>query len=138
MQWAKEHIEWSEDQWKQVIWSDESRISLFGSDRRKYVRRRVGEELHPECFLASAKNPTSVMVWGCMTAGGIGSLHVIDGILNGRKYINDILEAKLLPSIRDQFPNNVPLMFSRIQLPATQQKYARNGSQQGAFNYCPG
>ena len=32
IEWPKEYIKWPENQWKQVIWSDESKISLFGSD----------------------------------------------------------------------------------------------------------
>jgi len=47
VKWTKEHIKWLKNQWKQVIWSDESKISLFGSDDRKYVRRRVGD---PDCI----------------------------------------------------------------------------------------
>ncbi|CAL1295848.1 unnamed protein product [Larinioides sclopetarius] len=62
VKWAKEHIKSSENQWRQVIWSDESKISLFGSDGRKYVRRRVGEALHPDCIEATTKNPTNVMI----------------------------------------------------------------------------
>lgn len=38
------------------------------------------------------------MVWGCMSAAGVGKLHIIDGTVNGTKYIN-ILENYLLPSI---------------------------------------
>ncbi|KFM62309.1 Transposable element Tcb1 transposase, partial [Stegodyphus mimosarum] len=113
LQWAKEHINWTDDQWSQVIWSDETKISLFGSDGRKYVRRRIGEELHPDCIQATVKNPVSVMIWSCMSADGIGRLHVIDGTLNARKYIDTILEPKLLPSIRDLFPNNASFILQQ-------------------------
>ncbi|KFM64374.1 Transposable element Tcb1 transposase, partial [Stegodyphus mimosarum] len=106
LHWAKEYINRTDDQWSQVIWSDETKISLFGSDGPKYVRCRIGEELHPDCIQATVKNPVSVMIWSCMSADGIGHLHVIDGTLNARKYIDTILEPKLLPSIRDLFSNN--------------------------------
>jgi hypothetical protein len=86
VQWAKEHINWSENQRKQIIWSDESKILLFGSDGRKYVRRRVGEELHPDCIEATTKNPTCAMIWACMSANGVEHIQVIDDILNAKKY----------------------------------------------------
>jgi hypothetical protein len=38
----------------------------------QYVRRRKGEELLPECTLKTVKHPEYVMVWGSMSAGGIG------------------------------------------------------------------
>jgi transposase len=99
--WAKQHVNWTSDHWNKVIWSDETRISLFASDGVRYVWRRSGEDLRPECMRPSVKYPESVMVWGCMAAGGVGRLHVVDGTLTARKYIDDVLEKKLLPSIMD-------------------------------------
>lgn len=32
-------------------------------------------------------------IWGCMSAGGVGSIHLVDGIMNATKYI-DILKEK--------------------------------------------
>ena len=29
--WAKKHKEWTLDQWKSVLWSDESKCEIFGS-----------------------------------------------------------------------------------------------------------
>ena len=38
----------------------------------------------------SVKHPTKVTIWGCMAASGIGRLHILQGMVNGPKYI-DIL-----------------------------------------------
>jgi len=35
--------------WKQVIWSDETKINLFGSEGKKWVWRTVGEAYVNEC-----------------------------------------------------------------------------------------
>ena len=32
--WAKEHEQWTLDRWKSVLWSDASKIEIFGSNRR--------------------------------------------------------------------------------------------------------
>lgn len=53
LQWAKEHLTWTAEDWERVIWSDETRISIFGSDEVRYVRRRQGEDCLPECMQAT-------------------------------------------------------------------------------------
>ena len=49
------------------------------------------------------KHPISVMVWESMTRDTVGRIHIVNGILNAKKYQENILEAKLLPSIDDLF-----------------------------------
>ncbi len=41
----------------------------------------------------------SVLMWGCMSAAGVGELHFIDGIMNSHMYCS-ILKEKMLPSLR--------------------------------------
>ena len=44
---AKEHILWTEEQWNMVHFSDESAFNVFGSDGRRFVRRKNGGCLYP-------------------------------------------------------------------------------------------
>lgn len=107
--WAKEHIEWTEEQWKTVLWSDESKINLFGNDGNQFVWRRRGESNNVQCLVPTVKRGESVMVWGCMCYNGTGRLCIINGTVNAKKYISDILEKKMIPSARDLFlPPNSP------------------------------
>jgi transposase len=106
--WAKEHLNWTTDQWKKVIFSDESRISIFGQDGIKYVRRRIGESNRPECCIPTMKHPLGVMIWGCMARDSIGRLQIMDGNVNARQYIDRVLEPKLLSSARDIFRQQNP------------------------------
>jgi hypothetical protein len=41
LDWGKKHEQWTLDRWKSVLWSDESKLEIFGSIRRVFVRRRV-------------------------------------------------------------------------------------------------
>jgi len=41
--WAKKHEQWTLDRWKCVLWSDESKFEIFGSNRCVFVRGRPGE-----------------------------------------------------------------------------------------------
>ncbi len=42
------------------------------------------------------------MVWGCISTYGMGSLHVLEGIMNAERYIK-VLEQHMLPSRRCVF-----------------------------------
>ncbi len=71
------------DYWNQVLWSDETKINLFGSDGVKRVWRQPGEEYKDKCVLPTVKHGDgSVMVWGCMSAAGTGELQFIEGTMN--------------------------------------------------------
>ncbi len=68
------------DYWNHVLWSDETKINLFGSDGVKRVWQQPGEEYKDKCVLPTVKHGGgSVMVWGCMNAAGTGELQFIEG-----------------------------------------------------------
>ena len=100
LDWAKRHAEWTVEDWKNVIWSDESKFNLYRSDGHQFVRRRSDEEYHPDCLETTVKYPASAMVWGCFTWYNIGRLHLCKGTVNQAQYLK-ILEDRLLPTMRD-------------------------------------
>ncbi len=87
--------------WNHVLWSDETKINLFGSDGVKSVWRQPGEEYKDKCVLPTVKHGGggSVMVWGCMSAAGTGELQFIEGSMNANMYC-DILKQRKIPSLR--------------------------------------
>ena len=40
LKWANDHIHWTEEDWKKVLWTDESKFEVFRSQRRTCVRCR--------------------------------------------------------------------------------------------------
>ena len=76
--------------------------------------RRPGEDCLPECTTATMKHPLSITAWGCMSRDHVGRRQVLDGIVNADKYINDVLQTKLLLSARDIFGDWAS--FSRMVL----------------------
>ena len=71
-----------------VIWSDKSKFNLFGSDGRVYIRRRIGEDFHPDCIQQTVKfGGGNVMMWGCVSCEGVGPLVRVEGKLNGDGYL---------------------------------------------------
>ncbi len=100
--WAAAHAEWTVDDWKQVIFSDESKFMLFKSDGHQYCWMKPGQALDPRFTKKTVKHGGgNVMVWGCVTREGMGRLHRIEGIMNGPGYV-DILQQSLLGTLKDQ------------------------------------
>ena len=88
------------DNWKHVLWSDEMKINLFGSDGFKHVWRRPGEEYKDKCVMPTVKHGGgNVMVWGCMSAAGVGELHFMEGNMNSNMYC-EILQQSMIPSLQ--------------------------------------
>ena len=97
LKWCRRHQEWTDEQWKKVIWSDESRFTLFQSDGRTHVWRLPKEKYDVNCIVPTVKHGGGgVMVWGCFTWDSLGPLVRVEGIINSQRYI-DILNAHLIP-----------------------------------------
>lgn len=98
LQWAKEHKNWTIDDFKNVFWTDESKFEIFGSKRRTYVRRSVNKKMLPACITPTVKHGGgSVMVWGGFSFNGISQLYRIKGILEKKQY-HKILVHKVVPA----------------------------------------
>ena len=106
LQWAKEHKNWTLDDWKSVIFSDESKFNLLNSDGARNVHRKEGERLHVDCVSPSVKFSPSVMVWGCITSYGLGPLLFLDGTVDSKKY-KSIIKNHVVPTI-EELTEHVP------------------------------
>lgn len=98
LSWARERLSWVKD-WRFVIWSDESRYELCGSNRRQWVWRRPEQKMDIDCLVPTFKSgQKSVMVWGCFTRFGVGPLVRLKGRQSAKEYI-EVLKNHLLPFI---------------------------------------
>lgn len=112
---VKEHAGWTEEQWKRVLWSDESTFQLF-PNQRETVWRKKHERYLQQCLSPTVKHGGGkVMVWGCISASGVGSLIRVEGNLNHQGYIN-ILQEGMLPSARQLF-GRMPYIFQQDNAP---------------------
>ncbi len=74
LEFARAHADKDEDYWDSIPWSDETKINVFGTDGFKTVWRRKGEEYKEKCMVPTVKHGGgSVLMWGCMSAAGVGS-----------------------------------------------------------------
>ncbi len=107
--WAKAHLKWTVAKWKTVLWSDKSKFEvLFGKLGRHVIRTKEDKD-NPSCYQHSVQKTISLMVWGCMSACGMGSLHIWKGTINAERYIQ-VLEQHMLPSRRRLFQGR-PCIF---------------------------
>lgn len=98
LDFAKTNLNKPQEFWDRMIYTDESKFNIFQSDGRSYVWRKKNTELEKENLRPTVKHGGgSVLVWGCMSSAGVGSLDFIDGIMDHQQYI-DILKRNLLPS----------------------------------------
>ncbi len=84
-----------------ILWSDETKIELFGLNSKRYVWRKPGLAHHLSNTVPTVKHGGgSIMLWGCFSAAGTGRLVAIEGKMNAAKY-RDILDENLLHSAQD-------------------------------------
>jgi transposase len=95
LEFAERHAEWTLEDWKRVIWSDETKINRLGSDGRKYVWKDADEDLNDRLVEGTVKfGGGNIMMWGCMSWDGVGYATRIEGKMDANLYVQ-ILEDEL-------------------------------------------
>src|SRR5271156_374847 len=101
MDFALAHQHWTVEDWKVVVWSDETKINRLGSDGRKWVWKLPGETLNDRLVEGTLKfGGGSLTMWGCMAWEGVGDACKIDGKMDADLYVQ-ILDEDLQESLQD-------------------------------------
>ena len=103
LQWARKYAEWTVDEWRKVIFSDEAHFEVHGY-RSVVVRRSKGEPLQAGHIQQAPKHPPKKMFWGSFTSKGPGRLIKVEGMMNSDRY-KAILQTRLLPVLHRDFPD---------------------------------
>ncbi len=107
--WATAHLKWIVSKWESSLWSHESKCNILVGNHGRRVLRAKEERDFPACCQRSVQKPASLMVWGCISAYSMSSLHVLEGTMNAERYIK-VLEQHKLPSRRQLFQGK-PCLF---------------------------
>nr|CAH7720245.1 unnamed protein product [Callosobruchus chinensis] len=107
LQWARAHQDWLLPQWRNVLFSDESRFGLVSDDYRERVwRERGGQNRLATAIGVSPYRGGSQMFWGGIRFNGRKQLIHISATMTGAYYLQNIINAIVRPlrnEIADQF-----------------------------------
>ena len=105
LEFARKYRNWKTEEWKKVLWSDESTFRVNHESQKKVCRaeykkgQALGNPYTEKYLQATVKHPAGTMVWGCFSgAAGRGSLYFLPQgqTIKAKDYLKDILKEKLL------------------------------------------
>lgn len=103
VKWCKNHLEWTDEDWRKVLFSDESLFQLR-DNRKKRVWKLLEEEFHSSHYIGTVKHEVKINVWGCFSYDGVGTLYLVDGNMDAKQYVK-ILRTKMFPCADELFPD---------------------------------
>ena len=114
MNFAEAHNNWTVEDQKRVIWSDETKINPLGSDGKKQAWK--------------------LMIWGCMFWEGPGNATKIDGRMNADPFVS-ILDDELQESIKYCKKKPSDVLFQQDNDPKHKSKKAEMAPRQWIRSY---
>ena len=74
LRWRKNRIDWTLEDWKRVIFTDEAKINRFNSDGRIWCWKRDSEEIKPRHTKKTKKQGGNhhIMIWSAISWSGVG------------------------------------------------------------------
>jgi hypothetical protein len=102
LSFARGYLNWTEDQWGTVVFSDETHIHL-GQHGQVWVQRPPGHAFDFEYMSNKIPHAERVSVWGCFSRSGVGDIDIFTDMLDARM-MKAILNDHLLQSARRLFP----------------------------------
>lgn len=92
-------------------------------NKAQFVRRRHGEKFNPDCVVQTVTHPTKVMIWSVISGKGTGRLYVVKGMMRQDQY-KEVLQNRLIPQLREWFPNGEPFIFMQDGAPYHTARFA--------------
>lgn len=98
---AKDHVKWSMEQWKNVMFSDECSISRLGQSGRQWYYSNDEHRLRHQHHFKQKKQGGGgkIMIWGCVAYFGVGDMCWVEGNMNA-EYYEQVLRKYVIASRR--------------------------------------
>jgi len=126
LNWAKEKRAWTVEQWQNVVWSDETALTLV-QEGREYTWLKKGEDILDDKFVQGTKKfgGGKLMIWACMTFKGMGLACKIDETLDSTLYCQ-ILKEELMQTLDYYDLSTDKVLFQQDNDPKHTSKLATN------------
>ncbi len=81
LSFARKHLDDPQDFWENTLWTDETKVELFGRCVSHYIWRKSNTAFQKKNIIPTVKyGGGSVMVWGCFAASGPERLAVVRAV----------------------------------------------------------
>ena len=101
MRFANDFMEWGEDEWSRVVFSDESFIFL-GQHGVVWVQRPEDTAYEAQYMTGQIPHSQRINMWACFSARGPGAFAIFDGNMDA-PLLQRIMKTKLLPYAKSTF-----------------------------------
>ena len=106
LSFAKDHEHCSVEDWKKVLFTDETKVNLVGSNGKMYIRCFKNERFNPQFIKGYLQAGGGlILVWGSFRHDGTGLIVQIKNTFNSDKYIS-MLEETVKPFVKENMPRN--------------------------------
>jgi transposase len=118
LRFCLDHQHWTLEDWKAVIFTDETSVIL--GHRRGSVRvwRTAGDTHDPTCIRRRWKGSSDFLVWGCFTYDKKGPLHIFEPETAYQRKQSEVeiaaLNAELEPILREEW--EMEMRLKRLHL----------------------
>ncbi|EIE80726.1 hypothetical protein RO3G_05431 [Rhizopus delemar RA 99-880] len=119
LQWAKSHQHWTVDDWKRVIFSDETKVNRFVSDGKAYAWKLPHEELNSRHV-------------HCLTWEGVGWIVDVGHRMNSEGYL-EVLKDDLLKTMESYGLDSSKVVFQQDNDPKHTSKIVKEWINQQPF-----
>jgi hypothetical protein len=120
LEFGREHQNWDDDLWSQILFTDETRFCVNSIDREKLYRRQREQNAQFNFTPTVSFGGGSVMVWRGICLGARTELAAIDGSsLTGETYTRDILQDHVI-RFASYIGEDFTLMQNNVRRPVAQ------------------
>jgi len=97
--WARTYENWTVEDFKKILWLDESTYTQFRTSGFGRVWREPSEEFHEDCIAATVQKSFGRMFWGCFSWVGMGPLVPLVGRITGNTHC-EVLANYAIPTVK--------------------------------------